>query len=595
MTISYTLPIRFGHSTRRDLSPEGLQISTEMCKAFFSENDELESIPIEWMSTNFRIARTSLADILRKSIVSTKPQQNLIVDIGGWLHFDAIDPEFHFGIADFLEQVAAEKFNKILVICPGRLVTYSPESAAYRRISSLPNVTMIFLEGNEYELKELQDYFGNTETAAIKSEQGLRDRIRKMFALKLDSSLPDYEKTVVRKPGLFAGQMGGEKFAFTYDFSNGREFALKLCQKQIAILGQRNITKLFYKADRKWFATIVEDAITLSDIPMSAHALSSHETIDDSKLNGQGYAVFCPVVRSGNQFSKLFSHTTNFPEYLWSLGSIDEGRCTYVDERVRKLSLEMADASVLSLDLNFEVSIKTEDGPVPKIWRELSVNVDQLKSPVTKHKLSSSSAWAMMLEAGFGPEDYGPDRAFLDSLPQFGELVAKNGGFLALAFREQILATINRPLSENDLILCVDEVAAKTLAQKIVDTAYEKSICVSRDLLKAFKAIDVNDEGELQEVCELFAEEIGDLQKQVRYAKEVISFRGSRIIQAVIVDEIIVSGDTIETLETVAKIIGLDIQAAISILQTSDEQCNVDFPVRPLYVIPVPEQVWKAT
>jgi len=555
----------------------------------------VEGIAIEWISTNFRIARTSLTEILCKSIESVPQGQNLIVDIGGRLHFDAIDPEIHFGVADFIEQAAAAKFEKIIVICPGRLFPNSPEESAYDRITSHLNVAMVFLEGNELETEALEAQLGAAGVVAMKPEMQKISDIRKVFFDKLDRTLNDYKQTIIRKPGLFKGQQGGEKFPFTFDFSNGGESALKLCQKQIYILKDQGISLLFYAADRQWFANIVEDAISLSEIPMTALPLSMHEPIDSSLLDGRDYVVFCPVVRSGKQFSSLLGHANLFPKYLWSLGSIDEGKCVYVDENTRKLGISMSDASIVNLDLRYEIAIRSEVGRVPKIWRNLSVDIDQLRVSTSKHKISSSAAWAMMMEAGFGPESYGPDRPFLTSIPRFSELVDRNDGYLALIFREQISETINRPLSETDLILCVDEIAAKTLARKIVGTAYEKSICVSRDLLKAIKLANSKENSKIKEVLEEYDDEIERLKEKIRYAKDVNGYKDTRIIQTIVVDELIISGDTIETLGIIAKEIGLDVQLAISILKISEETVDAEFPVKSLYSIPVPNHAWKVS
>ena len=577
--------IRFGYSTRRELSSAGQQIVAEVCCAFFGEA-QIHSAQIEWLSTNFRIARSSLVDILEKATSTSSPNDSLMIDVGGWSYFDPIDPEVHYGIADFLDRADRTQFETILIVCSGRLVAKTPECRAYRRIAAMPNTTMIFIDGNDLEV-------GRPKSAKARTKRQRISLIRDIFAQRIGDFRKRFSETVIRRPGI-SSDPGGTKIGFIYDFSNGIDLALELCREQVVSLARRGVKYVVYRADRSWFAQIVEDACSLSESGVLAYQLTPDQSFSDLDIEGAKYAIFSPVVRSGSQFGRLLADSTVAPSYLWCLGSIDEGNCRYVAERTRRISITRHDGSLWYLDLDFEVRITAEKGIVPQLWRSLRGDFDARDFSFPKYPLSAPAAWAMMIEADFEAEDYGPDRSFFDLVPRFTALVSNNAPFLASIFREQIAGLINRPFSHSDLVLCVEEPAAKLLAKEIVGSAYEKSIAVTRPLLDAILAADNAVSPSEQQLPEKFAEELSRLVEQVQYAKTVLGLRGSRHVQAIILDETIVSGATMIALSLVAKRIGLDVQAAISILQLSDSAPQLHFPLKSLYKIPTPDYLWKS-
>lgn len=255
--------------------------------------------------------------------------------------------------------------------------------------------------------------------------------------------------------------------------------------------------------------------------------------------------------------------------------------------------LRFGDDSLLPLDLHYEARIDVSSSPVQELWKKLPIDVSSLHHPNSKHQISAAEIWAMMIEAGFGPESYGPERAFLPAVPKFTDMVPWNYGFFTMAIRHHLKNSINYSLTGSDLILCVDEEAALNLARNIVGFSYEKSISVPRSLLNGMKKASGN-EGELVRVLETFQEQVRLLKEQVAYAREVAGLKGSRKMQAIIVDELIVSGSTFKSLDLLSDIIGLDILFGLSILKVSDIELNLRFPIRPLYTIPVPSLDGKA-
>lgn len=581
--------IRFGYSTRRELSAVGQQIVTEVCRTFFGDV-EVFSAQIEWLSINFRIARSSLVDILEKATSANSPSDSLMIDVGGWSYFDPIDPEVHYGIADFLAHSGRAKFKTILIVCSGRLVAKTPECQAYRRIAAIPNATVVFVDGNDLEVRAPRNAKGRT---------GLPDSriplIREIFAKtkRSDDLRKRFGETVIRRPGI-SSEPGGAKIGFIYDFSNGSHLALELCTEQVVSLASRGVKYVIYRADRTWFARLVEDACSLSESHVSALPLAADQSLADIDLDGADYALFSPVVRSGSQFGRLLADSTVAPVHLWCLGSIDEGNCRYVAERTRKLSIRRRDGSLWNLDLDFEFKITPKTGFVPQLWQSLRGDFDAKDFSFPKYPLSAPAAWAMMLEADFGVEGYGPDRDLFDLVPHFTALVSNNAPFLALLIRQQIAGLINRPFSHNDLVLCVEEPAAKLLAKEIVGSSYEKSIAVTRPLLNAIFAAHSARSSSPQQLPEKFTEELTSLEEQVQYARKVLGLRGPRLVQAIILDETIVSGTTMTALSLVAEKIGLDIRAAISIVQLSDSAPQLSFPLKSLYKIPIPDYLRKS-
>ena len=125
MTEKYVLPIRLGQSTRRALTESGQKIISAALSEFFGDDSGMVSLQIEWISTNFRLARLAFTAILAQSIKSLPSGGHLFIDLGGSSQFDPIDPELLFGLADFLVDHAAGHFQDILIVCQGRLAMKS--------------------------------------------------------------------------------------------------------------------------------------------------------------------------------------------------------------------------------------------------------------------------------------------------------------------------------------------------------------------------------------------------------------------------------------------------------------------------------------
>ncbi|TIV60721.1 hypothetical protein [Mesorhizobium sp.] len=581
MTITtYHLPIRFGYSTRRDLSTTGMEVASAVASAFFGD-PQPQSLPIEWISTNFRLAAPALCDILEKAAGTIVHSQNLLIEVGGSAYFDPIDPEVHYGLLKFLSGPIGQHPHSVLIVCPGRLAAGSPETAAYKSIVEIANRTMVFVHGNDLEPAQIE-----TDDPIVQAVHAVRD----IYVKRDDDVRSRFERTVLRRPG-FSREQRSTNIAFTYDFSNGSPLALELCRKQVIAIGSRGITTVVYRADRSWFATVVEDACFLAGTEVTAHALAAGQRVVDLDLGDREYALFSPVVRSGSQFDGLLSGTDRAPSNLWCLGSIDEGNCQYLEERVRKLSVSRPDGSLWHLELHFEVSVNSSPGFVSRLWSALGEGLDTATFATPKYPLSAPAAWAMMLEADFGQEGYGPERDRLALAPNFSGLVENNAAFLAQTFRDEIKRTINRPFSQGDLILCADEPAARKLAAEIVGSVYEKSILVSRQLIDFIKMIGHAETDARRP--DLLDEEVVKLTEQVREAKAVLGLKGSRLVSAIVLDEMIVSGATLVGLSQLAKIIGLDIQAAVSILQLCEIAPTFTFPLRALYRIPTPDYLWR--
>lgn len=591
MISHFVLPIRFGQSTRRELRARPEQALFQAGQVFFGSQGEQVSLPIEWISSNFRMARAAMAELLTQAIPQIDDCQNLLIDLGGPSFLDPIDPELYFGLADFCETEIASRFENILAVCPGRVLDKSPEAAAIKSIQSATNATIVFVDDDEIivPFQPKQQKSGDRKN----SEELIHNFLARYLSQKVDIT-SEYKATVVRMPGLFQGQSDGEKFAFTFDFSRGDELAQQLCERKISFCEDHGIETIFYVADREWFSSMILDAKVMSSTTIKFIPVLRNEQIDLTSLGSTRYSIFCPVVRSGGQFVSLLEGASTLPEFIWCLGSIDEGSCAYVDENVRKLLLRFADQTHCNLDLHFESGVEAAAPTVQRLWDELQVDIGILKKSGAKYQVSAPEAWAMMIESGFAPESYGPNRKFLPAVPKFTSLVPNNFGFLTLALREKLRISMSKTLSESDLILCVDEKAAVELSHKIVGAAYERSIAVSRQLLKEIEDSE-KDANSLLRLVEKHKDEIDQLRQKVSYARHVAGLTGSRKMHAVIVDELIVTGSTFRSLDVLSDQLDLDVIVGVAILKVTDADIGARFPVFPLYEIPAPSHLSYGT
>ncbi|MEP1765535.1 MAG: hypothetical protein ABJJ53_02605 [Sulfitobacter sp.] len=577
----YILPIRFGQSTRRELGDRAQASILHAASRIFPLSNLQTILPIEWISTNFRMASSAVKQLLEASLADLGSNENVILDLGGPNQFDPIDPEIFFGIADFCESKLASGLGAIIVVCPGSLLEGAPEAAALDQIKRSGKGFVIFT-GDATSGNITTD----KSTAHIVGEDVKKDFVES-YLEQTANVQKKYEATIVRVPGLFTGQTVGEKFAFTYDFSRGGEYALQLCQKKIEHCAANDISVIFYLSDREWFSTIINDASKLADSRIEFVPIQRHDQVSLHDVSDKKYAVFCSVVRSGGQFVSILGGIASPPEFAWCLGTIDEGNSKYVDENVRKLVLRLQGDAVMQIDLHYEAAVVTNTSLVQDMWKALPIDIDVLRYPHKKYKLSAAEIWAMMIEAGFVPEEYGPDREFLPAVPNFRNMTKWNLAFFTLAIRSQLRACISRNLSENDLILCVNEDAARRISKHIVGTSNERSIAVSRCLLNDLTDVK-RGKFTLSGVLAQHLDEIDRLVEQVKYAREVSGLKGDRRMQAIVVDELIVSGATFECLDLLSDEIGLDIVLGVALLKVTDRELRVRYPIRPLYTIPTP-------
>jgi hypothetical protein len=593
MMETFVLPVRFGHFTSRDLSGDGRRLCSEVNRLFFGDITACQFLDIEWISKNFRINRRSFSNILKSAAHRINQGSNFYIDLGGYSFLDPVDPEIHYGLVEFLEDHSSKRLSKILIVCPGRLVRNSPEVSAVTKIAAMPHIFMVFTDGEDIDLGKSSAFesAGDLDTNAVVTIK--MEAVRSAYVRFSDSTVRDFKKTIIRRPGWFRSAEAGLRYAFFYDFSQGGQHTLDLCLRQIRKISQEKIGYLYYLADRGWFAQAIEEAAVLSENDVRLVPIESGRLIEPS--NKESYALFVPVVRSGKQFGHLLSDVTRMPARLWCLGSIDEGACVSVDDNSRKINFVRRDGHVAEIDLNYEVQVSVTGQGVGQMWSALDSRVEVSDFEQTKYSLSAPAMWAMMLEVGVTNEEYGAiDRNLISTVPRFKSMVENNASFLGGVFRAKILETLDKPLSENDLIVCVDEPAARLLTNEIVGSPYVRSILVSRSLLTALSATNNGDIDRRSRIIDEYREELENLKERVRYAKNVIGYTGTRAIRSIIIDESIISGKTICALQDVAKHIGLDVSGAFSIIDFSENEFQFDFAVRSIYRIPIPQNQWKS-
>jgi hypothetical protein len=558
------LPLRFGLSTRREVSLQTTAAIKDAVKQIYSTPPELKFLKIEWVAEQFKLSRASTKQLILKAVDGLR-EVPILIDCGGPNHSGSIDPTFFLGLADAaIELRQRDSQREIVVISVGSKHPNDPDYLTLTSASDNCGVTFLFSEGGSFgpAWRECLGRASNAEVALRDTYRAAGPDVRERIQLK-----------IIRHPGRFQFHSGGRFFPFYYDLRDCHSEIVEACS-DFLLEFQRDSdvddAKIYYdKFVCPWFGPAVEEALGAAGLSTRATAISSYE--DFSGLQ-DGDLVMLPLCRSGNSLIRFAEKAAPRKPKFWCLVNLHSNPDEHPDMEpgVRSVPFRVSDRQSF-VETSYFMSIHDDASGLQAVWNAFDGASDDIDKVSSSTSFTSTAMWCMILESGLAKETYGPSkvRSLLRTIPNFEAIIDKNAQFIADKIRLKCRGIFNGPTPESVIFLCVDEPCARKISEAIVRSDFHRSVFMTRDL--------VNWLAELQGPGDLLRDaknpkitkEKNALLATLESLKSILGNRRASPLRAIGFDEFVFSGTTIGALERACNVLKLPLLAHMSIASLS--------------------------
>lgn len=484
---------------------------------------------------------------------------NILIDIGGPNETEVLQPRFVLALVAAISAIKRDyPLIEVFVSLPSELD---------HEDDFLPMLDEVFLANN------IVRYYYSTgamishlrDEADISRNQGMLNA--SLAAASTDPKI-SLERKMVCHVGNFVIPGIGKR---VYDYYEGdfapEEIYRIVCKIISEELETRDAVRVLYDdLVSDWFSRPVQNAINYinsDELAVHGAALSDVDLAEEGTFD----LVLFPISRTGASAQAVLERL----EYGKSgsapvvVSLIDVGPRELSEGGVRSIDLYGGE---LTAEMRVVAWLGNRAEPLAALWDGLTIEPNDTSTIELSGHFPADSIWAMVFESGLEDETYVPSyRPSLGKIPNFANMIAKNGPLLAAKINRRLGASFGPQIGRNFAFLHPDETTANLLASCVWDLADIDSVPIKSRLIEIAEY-----SSSLVELQRRASEESAELDDYTRRRLDELKFMTRNALpgsfapfRVVILAEFVASGGRIRGLKRLASLLGWEVLGTFSI------------------------------